>query len=166
MRLLPALVTDVESEVPRVRSDRHLELVEELSGATGWSGRALHACLDHLLTSSVTEAARVLVVNAWVDSAGGFCIVYRPPHDEARVVGLRRCRRDALEPGDWRIGDMTTWGYDMGPGVDAVPFGWNVADFDVGEPLGYVTTVLRYDAADIGWWGNLDDELPVPPVLD
>ncbi|SHF53392.1 hypothetical protein SAMN05443575_0223 [Jatrophihabitans endophyticus] len=167
LQLMPTLLPDVSSDpatLPRIRSQRHLDLVERTSGATDWSSRALHACLDHLLVSTVTEASRVWVVDAWPDHDDALCIVYRPPHDEGRVVGLRRRRRDAVEPSDWRIGDMTTWGYDMDPDVDPVRFGWNVADFDVGEPLGYVTTVLRYDVADIGWWGNLDDELPRPPA--
>lgn len=162
MRFLPALVSDVEAELPRVRTARHGELIENLAGSHDWSSTALRACLRHLTTSSVTDAARVLIVDAWVEDDDGICIVYRPPYDEGRVVGLRRRRQDAIDPGDWRLGDMTTWGYDMGRDVDPVAFGWNVADFDVGEPLGYVTTILRYDRADIGWWGNLGDDLPRP----
>lgn len=167
--LVPTLVPAGSGTGPRVRSHRHLELVTELAGRADWSGRALHACLTQLLSSTVTEARRVWVVDAWPDTAeDGLCVVYRPPLDEGRVVGLRRRRRDAIEASDWRLGDMTTWGYDLHTAagsdeVDPERFGWNVADFDLGEPLGYVTTVLRYDAADIGWWGNLDDELPVPP---
>ncbi|MGI8678815.1 MAG: hypothetical protein ACR2LX_09045 [Jatrophihabitans sp.] len=169
VRLLPTLFSDAEAEIPRVHSHRHLELVEQLAGDPEWAALALHACLTHLLTSTVTEAARVRVVDAWIEpDDDGLCIVYRPPHDEGRVVGLRRCRRAATEPGGWRIGDLTTWGYEMrtaAPGVlvDPHAFGWNIADFDVGEPLGYVTTVLRYDRADIGWWGDLTDDLPRPP---
>lgn len=147
-----------------MRSGRHDELLRTLVAAD-WASTALRACLDHLTTSSVTDAARVWIVDAWTDSDDSLCIVYRPPYDEGRVVGLRRTRRDALDPGDWRLGDMTTWGYDMGADADPVPFGWNVADFDVGEPLGYVTTILRYGAADIGWWGNLGDGLPTAPSM-
>lgn len=161
LRLLPALISDVAT-VPRVRSRRHVELIESLSDSD-WAAVALQSCVEHLSTSTVTEAARVWVVDAWTEPDDGLCIVYRPPYDEGRVVGLRRCREGVLEPGDWRLGDMTTWGYDMGEDVDPVAFGWNVADFDVGEPLGYVTTVLRYDAADIGWWGNLGITLPRAP---
>lgn len=162
--LLPALVSDIGATLPRVRSQRHLDLVEAFADARDWSSRALHACLSHLLTSTVTEGPRAWIVDAWPDpDDDGLCVIYRPPHDEGREVGLRRRRRDAVEPSDWRIGDMTTWGYDMGADIDAEQFGWNVADFDIGEPLGYVTTMLRYDSADIGWWGNLDDELPTAP---
>lgn len=169
--LLPALVSDVGAELPRLRSERHLALVTALATRDDWAGRALHACLTQLLTSTVTEAGRVWVVDAWTETSdgGSVCVLYRPPHDEGRVVGLRRSRQAVLDhladPSDWRIGDLTTWGYDMGAGVRAEEFGWNVADFDVGEPLGYVTTVLRYgaDGADIGWWGNLGEILPVAP---
>lgn len=170
LRLLPTLLSRSGADAPRITSARHLELLETYASATDWSSRALHACLSHLLTSSVTEAGRVRIINAWPESVDALCVVYRPPHDEDRVVGLRRRRREALEPGDWRIGDITTWGYDLGRDVDGAPvdaqrFGWNVADFDVGEPLGYVTTVLRHDLADIGWWGDVDATLPTPPSL-
>ncbi|MBE7196083.1 MAG: hypothetical protein INR66_26850 [Gordonia polyisoprenivorans] len=162
--LLPALLRDSTAESPRIRTARHLHLIDAFDGAPSWSARALHACLAHLLTSSVTEAARVVVVDAWLDGDDAFCVLYRPPHDEGRVVGLRRCRDDAVDRGDWRIGDLTTWGYELGPDIAPEPFGWNVADFDLGEPLGYVTTVLRYDAADVGWWGNVTEgDLPDPP---
>ena len=88
---------------------------------------------------------------------------------------MRRSRSEAVEAREWRLGDLTTWGYAVEPAhapadasaspwsVDPVAFGWNVADFDIGEPLGFVTTILRYDRADIGWWGSLGDELPQPP---
>lgn len=165
--LLPApgspAFAPASSRAPRLRSPRHLDLVETLADGADWASTALHACLAHLLVSTVTEARRVWVVDAWAEPDDSFCVVYRPPLDEGRVVGLRRTRAAALEPTGWAPGDMTTWGYDMGADIEAEAFGWNVADFDVGEPLGFVTTVLRYDAADIGWWGNLGDDLPEAP---
>jgi len=148
-----------------------------------WSAAALHACLEHLRTSTVTSAARVSVVDAWLDGPEALCVLYRPPFDEGRVVGLRRTRAEALEAREWRLGDLTSWGYSLEPGrpfaddppagdspgavrdpaVDPAAFGWNVADFDLGEPLGFVVTILRYDRADVGWWGRLGAELPEPP---
>jgi hypothetical protein len=156
-------------------------LERRVGNAQGWSATALSACLAHVAVSTVTEAARVSILDAWLDGPDSFCVLYRAPFDESRVVGLRRCRQEALETRIWRLGDMTTWGYDMGPDrqaashrppdgaandyVDPVAFGWNVADFDLGEPLGFVATILRYDRADIGWWGSLGPTLPYPPTL-
>ncbi len=109
----------------------------------------------------------VAVEDAWVDGEDAFCVVYRPPRDAGRVVGVRRERNDAIDPGEWRLGDMTTWGYDLGPTatgqVDPMPFGWNVADFDIGEPLGYVATILRADDTGVEWWGTVGSELPRRP---
>lgn len=163
---------------------RHAELLDDprLSESREWSAIALWSCLEHLRVSSVTEAGRVAVVDAWLDGPDAFCVLYRPPFAEAAVVGLRRCREQALEVREWRLGDITTWGYDMSAGgagvpgdpgsgrgaagfVDPVAFGWNVADFDIGEPLGFVATILRYGPGDIGWWGSLGVELPGPPEL-
>lgn len=172
--LVPTLLPSPQGTRARVRSQRHLDLLTELDTRQAWSDRALHACLRRLLTSTVTDAARVWVVDAWTEPADdpldeAVCVVYRPPHDEGRVVALRRRRRSALTPSEWRIGDLTTWGWDVGvddvdgQAVGAERFGWNMADFDIGEPLGYVTTVLRHDATDIGWWGDLEEALPVRP---
>lgn len=153
---------------PRQFTDRHAALLgdPELRDSPHWSATALLACLEHLRVSSVTEAARVAVVDAWLDGPDAFCVVYRPPFDGERVVGLRRCRQEAVDTQEWRLGDMTTWGYDMSPRadwVDPVAFGWNVADFDIGEPLGFVATILRNDCGDIGWWGSLGVALPRRP---
>ena len=95
---------------------RHAQLLDDphLRGGRRWSAIALWACLEHLRVSRVTEAARIPVLDAWLDGPDAFCVLYRPPFDEARVVGLRRCRQEALETREWRLGDMTTWGYDMG----------------------------------------------------
>lgn len=155
----------------RVVTDRHRELLADpaLRQPATWSAAALAACLQHLRVSTVTQAARVQVVEAWTDGAEAFCVLYRPPLGDGRVVGLRRSRSEAVETREWRLGDMTTWGYamdsprDAPDDVDPVSFGWNVADFDLGEPLGFVATVLRYDRADVGWWGSLAAELPEPP---
>ncbi len=153
-------------------SRRHADLLRDLDPAGGpppmWSTAALRECLTHLGTSTVTQARRVHLVDAWTDGSDAFCVLYGPPYDEGRVVGLRRRRQSAVEVGEWRPGDLTTWGYEMGLDgeVDPLVFARNVADFDIGEPLGFVVTVLRYDGADIGWWGNLAEDLPRPPSAD
>jgi hypothetical protein len=53
-------------------------------------------------------------------------------------------------------------GYDLGDGdcPDPDAFGESVADFDIGEPLGNVITILRTDRRGVNWWGSLSDELP------
>lgn len=167
------MLVGVRGEPPgRLVTERHRALLRDpvLLEAATWSASALAACLEHLLVSTVTQAARVAVVEAWTDGPDAFCVLYRPPFGDGRVVGVRRSRSEAVEAREWRLGDMTTWGYamdgapDAPDGVDPVAFGWNVADFDLGEPLGFVATVLRYDRADVGWWGSLGAELPEPPA--
>ena len=128
-----------------------------------WSDRALEACLEHLRTSTVTAARSVTVVQAWTDGPDAICVLYRPPGDEQGVAGLRRRWHDAVQPGEWRLGNLMAWGYDVGPDVDPVVFGHNVADFDLGEPLGMITRALRFDADGVGWWGSLAEALPVRP---
>ena len=130
--------------------------------ATAWSDRALAACLDHLRHSTVTDARLVHVLASWTQGPDALCIIYRRT-DLATVIGLRRRWHDAVQPGEWRLSNLMAWGYDVGPDVEAVPFGWNVADFDLGEPLGMVAQALRYDDAGVGWWGSLDERLPVIP---
>lgn len=153
------------SSAPRRFTEAHAYLLRTLSPGPGaaWSTTALWSCLDHLRVSTVTLAAAVSIEEAWTDGPEAFCVVYHPPMDEQRMVGLRRQRRDATEPGEWRIGDLTTWGYELGADVDPLVFGWNVADFDVGEPLGYVVNLLRTDDTGIQWWGTLDEQLPQRP---
>jgi hypothetical protein len=137
-----------------------------VNDAAQWSDRALSACLEHLGTSRVTSAHTVRVVESWTEGPDAICIVYRPPDDARRVVGLRRRWHDAVQPGEWRLGNLMAWGYDVGPDVDPVAFGHNVADFDLGEPLGMVVRALRYDGGEIGWWGSLGAELPQVPEDD
>jgi hypothetical protein len=179
MALPSAPVVLLASATPQRRqfTGRHAELLDDprLREGRDWAAIALWSCLEHLRVSGVTEAGRVAVVDAWLDGPDAFCVLYRPPFAEAWVVGLRRCRQEVLETREWRLGDMTTWGYDMGSNakssggagdfVDPVAFGWNVADFDIGEPLGFVATILRYGRGDIGWWGSLGVEPPEPPEL-
>jgi hypothetical protein len=153
-------------------TQRHADLLVELAAwdetneraGPMWSVTALLACLQRLQTSTVTETWCVAVEDAWVDGPDAFCVVYRPPFDYERTVGVRRRRQDAIEPGEWRLGDMTTWGYEIAPDgpVDPTMFAWNVADFDIGEPLGFVATVLRFDRQGVGWWGNLDTDTDLP----
>lgn len=121
---------------------------------------ALFACLEHLRTSSVTQAGQVAVLDAWVDGPDAFCVVYQPPYQDGEV-GIRRSADDAATPTQqYRPGDLTD-GYDLGDSEvpDPVAFGWNVADFDIGEPG---TGPLRHDEdSGTSWWGSLGDALPM-----
>jgi hypothetical protein len=77
------------------------------------------------------------------------------------VAALHQIVNRSVELG--QQGDMTAWGHEMGEPIDPTAFAWNVADFRLGESLGYVNKILRYDRADVGWWGNLGDELAETP---
>ena len=116
----------------------------------------------------MTAADSVRVVHSWTDGPDAICLLYRPPPDHdaleiPAVVGLRRRWHDAVQPGEWRLGNLMAWGYDVGPDVDPVAFGHNVADFDLGEPLGMISRALRIDSDGVGWWGSLADTLPARP---
>jgi hypothetical protein len=133
-------------------------LQSEASG--NWSKTALIACLEQLRTSNVTEAGQVSVLDAWVDGPDAFCVVYQSPYADEEV-GIRRTADDASSRNQkYRPGEVTD-GYDMGSAEmpDPVAFGWNVADFDIGEPR---TGPLRHDEdSRTSWWGSLGDTLPV-----
>jgi hypothetical protein len=133
-----------------------------MSDSAAWSDIALRACLDRLAVSTVTEARHITVERAWVDGKDAFCVVYRPPFDSNRTVGLRRQRSDADIPdGEWKLGNMSPLPYIEDPGnPEAVTFGETVADFDIGEPMGNTVDILRADDDGVGWWGTLGQELP------
>ena len=147
----------------RQLTQRHAQLLTELRAETAaeWSATALIACLEHLETSTITEAGHVAVLDAWVDGPDAFCVVYQPPY-ETRTVGLRRTLADGASATDQqaRLGRMTE-AYDMGNGEipDPIAFGWNVADFDIGEP-GTHRSSRSEDPSGVTWWGSLGDALP------
>jgi hypothetical protein len=137
-------------------------MMTAMTAPSSWSDRALRAFLDRLAVSTVTEARHVIVERAWAEGDDAFCVVYRPPFDPTRTVGLRRHRCDAM-PRDhtWKLGDLSPSPYIEDPEYpDAVAFGKTVADFDIGEPMGNTVDILRDDASGIGWWGTLGPELP------
>ena len=49
------------------------------------------------------------------------------------------------------------------PASDPAQVGRDIADFDIGEPLGTVAERLREDAHGVHWWGGLNAELPTLP---
>lgn len=128
---------------------------------TSWAGVALQACLDRLAVSTLTEARLVRVIRSWVDGDDAFCLVYRPPFDADRVVGIRRHRSDAAEVEHLGPGEMASSPYIDDPNdPDPIQFGQSVADFDIGVPLGSVVDTAREDADGVGWWGTVGDDLP------
>jgi hypothetical protein len=146
---------------PRRFTQQHARLLSQLPSEAGadWSRTALIACLEQLRTSNITEAGQVAVLDAWVDGPDAFCVVYQTPYANGEV-GIRRSVDDASSNNrKYRPGEMTD-GYDMGSAEipDPVAFGWNVADFDIGEPG---TALLRYDEdSGTSWWGSLGEALP------
>jgi hypothetical protein len=126
-----------------MESQRHAELIAELEAAasTEWGPRALLACLKRLRDGGPAEAHRVFVHEAWArDDA--FQVVYDSP--EGLHVGLIRERGttiDRLDPADAEISPEE--------------FGQEVADFNIGEPLGAYAEILDVDSQGLGWWGHL-----------
>lgn len=155
---------------PRRFTEQHARLLSQLTSEkapTDWSGTALTACLEHLRTSDVTEAWQIAVQDAWKEGPDAFCVVYQSPYADGQVA-VRRTVDDASRGrgrGDQksRPGDMTV-AYDMGSAdlPDPVMFGWNVADFDIGEPG--IGPVRRDEASGTSWWGTLGDALPTKPI--
>jgi hypothetical protein len=123
---------------------------------------ALQACLDRLSESTLTEACHVVIERTWHDGPDAFIVVYKPPLDQGRTVGLRRIRSDTRPPNSpWHLGDMSPSPYiDDYRNPDPVAFGKTVADFDIGEPLGAIVDILRTDDDGVGWWGTLGSDLP------
>ncbi len=156
---------------PRTITQHHQALLTTFGPATEepWSQAALRACLEHLLVSTVTEAADVAVDDAWLDGPSAFCVVYRVPFFEG-LAGLRRDASDARPAieDERRDAGMMTSGYDMadqavldGQVPDPVGFGRNVADFDIGEP--HDLPEGGPDGRGIHWGGNLTGGLPARP---
>jgi hypothetical protein len=136
-------------------TQRHRQLLEELAAVESptWAQRAVRACLDELRTSTLTESPHIRVDNAWTDGESAFSVVYRWDFDRAQAYGIRRAFADAATthyvPGGF-IGGLEIRTPHRNP--DAIGFGKDVANFDIGEPLG--NTPLRRDAAGILWWGR------------
>ena len=87
------------------------------------------------------------MLDSWTEADVAFCVVYRYPYFKG-TLGIR-----------------CTFETDMygSPPSDPEQFGRDVADFDIGEPLGSVVERLRPDDKGIHWWGDLGDELPRRP---
>ncbi len=144
-----AVADRVYSSSARRFTSRHRLLLEhygELSST--WAESTLAACLQRLSTSSLSEAWGVGVVDAWTDGPDAFCVVYRYM-TVAKTLGIRMTRSGPHPAAET---------------ADAERFGREVADFDIGEPLGTVAKSLRLDGNGIDWWGYLDAKTPVKPT--
>jgi hypothetical protein len=152
---VPPLVRGQLDDRPRTFSETHARLLRELRSAPGeeWSRVALRSCLEHLAVSWTTEAWAVEVEDAWTEDRWTFCVVYRYPYIDGRL-GLRST---ALDPS--LAGRLETFYGDERPDQpDPVRFGQNVADFDIGEPLGTVADHLHPSADGINWWSAAEHE--------
>ena len=88
-------------------------------------------------------------------------LVNQSPYEDGEV-GIRRTVDDAWSCSQKHRRAEMTEGYDMGSAdiPDPVAFGWNVADFDIGDPG--TDGPLRHDeASGTSWWGSLGDALPM-----
>lgn len=93
-----------------------------------------------------TESRLVAVVDAWVDGAESFRIIYIPPWGDS-PVGLRRTR---LSPGRLMYPD-----YYLSEEMSPEDFGRCVADWDVGEPMAPPKGSMSLDSKGVYWWGDI-----------
>jgi hypothetical protein len=125
---------------------QHDEAVER--GSVEWLHAALYACVTGL-SRSCTEGETVEVLAAWIDD-DGLCVVYQYPYFDG-VLGFRT---------------GTELDTDNEMALSAPEFGQDIADFNIGEPLGSVVDHLRQDAYGVHWWGDLTDGLPQLPASE
>ena len=147
----------------------HRELLNRLGAVQdpSWSTLALWACLEELQYSVITEAAEVRVEQGWVDGPDSFCIIYSPPYEPGRRVGLRRQASDDVEEYAYGLTSVLYLEHvKMAPHDASLPaeiphpvaFGVAVAAFEIGEPG--TPDPLREDEDGVGWWGTLEADLP------
>lgn len=122
-----------------------MELIAELesAGSDDWGSRALLACLRKLRDGGPTEGADALVEDAWA-TVDEFRVVYSFPRD--RRFGIIRHR-------DTRIDIVDA--YVTGEVATPEEAGQEVADFNIGEPLGAFADILDVDPDGVGWWGHI-----------
>ncbi|MBB1198440.1 hypothetical protein [Curtobacterium flaccumfaciens] len=98
--------------------------------------------MQKLRDGGPTEAEHIVVHDAW-STTESFRVVYDTPG--GRRVGIVRDRRTTIDRLDvYATGDEPT----------PEEFGREVADFNIGEPLGRYADVLELDADGVGWWGH------------
>jgi hypothetical protein len=85
----------------------------------------------------------VIVEDAWATS-DEFRVIYSSTSGPR--VGIIRNQETTIDRFDvYATGDVAT----------PEEFGQEVADFNIGEPLGAYVNVLDVDADGLGWWGHI-----------
>lgn len=132
-------------------SDAQRNLLKSLNGVSepSWAQRALKACLQSLEDSgelSSTHSYLVEIEDAWCGPGDQISIVYTPPWG-TEAVGLRR---SIDTPALYTYADY------FGPDhpFSAESFGYSVATWDLGEPLGTLASGMWRDSAGVKWWGD------------
>ncbi|QIS11171.1 hypothetical protein [Nocardia arthritidis] len=106
------------------------------------------------MTSTATEGWRIAVEDAWIEDEWTFVVVYRSPYFDGRLA----LRRSTYDPADDTFASMYSPRLPTAP--NPVDYGRDVADYDIGEPLGSVRDHLRVDDNGMHWWGST----PTPPT--
>src|SRR5665213_1058018 len=112
-----------------MQTEAHVRLIADLRRPKNhtWVQMALLACLERLSEGGATEGAIVLVRDAWSGPGPRLNVIYQPPWMPFDVGCVRwRGSRDLNR----------VYGAEHGGPMTAMEFGWNVADWDIGEPLG------------------------------
>ena len=128
-----------------MESARHRELIGALAATASeeWGPRALLACLRKLRDGGPTEAALGVVHDAWA-TPDEFRVIYDSPWGPR--VGIIRNRWTTVDHLDvYTTEDVAT----------PEEFGQEVADFNIGEPMGRYLDILEIDADGLGWWGHI-----------
>lgn len=126
-------------------TDRHRALITELQAVRdpSWGALALLACLTRLRDGGPTSADHVAVQDAWA-TEDEFRVVYDSPWGPR--VGIVRHRFTTVDRLDASASSPA--------GPTPEEFGREVADFNIGEPLGSYAFALHYDDDGLGWWGD------------
>ncbi|WP_433662337.1 hypothetical protein ACQPW1_09370 [Nocardia sp. CA-128927] len=148
-RRRPRTHPDYQPE-PREITAEHLRLGEEFAAIVSprWSEIAVSACLQWLMTSNATDARLITVEDARVEDEWTFVVVYRSQYFDGRLA----LRSSTYNPRDNTFSSM--YSPELTSAPDPVRYGRDVADFDIGEPLGTVADRLRIDENGIQWWGS------------
>jgi hypothetical protein len=85
----------------------------------------------------------VIVEDAWA-TTDEFRVIYS--FTAGPRIGIIRSRETTIDHLNiYATGDVAT----------PEEFGQEVADFNIGEPLGAYLDILDFDADGVGWWGHI-----------